>query len=168
MNLYYGIVYGTRMFFRDVQWWWNRLPSIDFVVNTGKIVLRGVICSLRTSEGTPAGRWDRTPTWLACQVFRYWHCASVIRFDDKREAGCLNCMCDFCPRLKVPRYFRTGFCRAGEGLYKWDGLCNVKIGEGRKKKIRVLCVREAGGGVVPVLKVLEDRMYYDWEAAEQR
>ncbi len=84
----------------------------------------------------------------------------MIRFDDKREAGCLSCLCDFCPRLKVPQYFRTGSCRAGEGLYKWDGLCNVKIGEGRKKKIRVLCVREAGGRVVPVLKVLEDRMYY--------
>ena len=35
----------------------------------------------------------------------------------------------------------------------------MKIGEGRKRKIRVLCVREAGGRVVPVLKVLEDRMY---------
>ena len=29
------------------------------------------------------------PRWLGCQVFRCWHCASVIRVDDQRKAGCL-------------------------------------------------------------------------------
>ena len=119
-------------------------------------------CTLRTSEGTPVRRsTDPTPRWIDYRVFRCWHCASVIRFEDKREAGCLNCLCDFCPRLKSRHYFRVGSCRPGQGLYKWDGPCNVKIGGGRIKKAH--CVREVGGQVVFIYGAHaddKDKIYY--------
>lgn len=116
---------------------------------------------IRTSDGRiPGGlREDQTPRWLICQVFRCWHCASVIRVDDKRKAGCLNCLCDFCPRLKRFHHFRVGTCQPGQGQYKWEGLCDVKIGKGQKKKIRGLCVREIGGQVVPTGRVREHTIF---------
>lgn len=74
--------------------------------------------TLRTGEETPVRiSRDRTPRWLLYRIFRCWHCASVIRFDDKWEAGCMNCLCDFCPRFMSNHYFRAGSCRPGQGLY---------------------------------------------------
>ena len=120
--------------------------------------------TLRTSEGTPVRRSkDPTPRWIQLRIFRCWHCASVIGFDDKREAGCLNCLCDFCPRLKCKHFFRVGSCRPSEGLYMWDGPCNVsnlKIGGRIKKTVKRPCVREVGGRVVVINGPLGDDIYY--------
>lgn len=113
--------------------------------------------TLRTSEGIPVIHPScPTPRWLTYQVCRCWHCGSIIRFDDKQKAGCLNCRCDFCPRIHVEHYFRADPCEQGQGLYKWDGLCDVKIGRGRKKTIRAFCVREVGGGIVPIYTMPEE------------
>ena len=114
--------------------------------------------TLRTSDGTPVRiSKDHTPRWLLCRVHRCWHCASLIRFGDKRKAGCLNCLCDFCPRFSEDHYFRSSFCRPDQGLYKWDGRCNAKI---CKKTVRTFCVREVGGRIVPVGVLSGKEVYY--------
>ena len=120
--------------------------------------------TLRTSSGAPMAKTrDPTPRWLYCQIIRCWHCACVIiRLDDKHEAGCLNCLCDFCPRLKSKHYFRAGACRPGQGLYMWDG---PDSGSRSKKMVRARTIREVGGQVVGVSRVCEDVIWYVGEAA---
>ena len=86
---------------------------------------------------------DLEPEWLQLRIIRCWHCACVVRFDDKREAGCLNCLCDFCPRLKSKQFFRIGSCLPGQGLYMWDGGRDVRI-DGKK---RSGCISSVSSGV---------------------
>lgn len=115
----------------------------------------------KTSEGIPLKKKsDTAPIWICRQVFRYWHCASVVRFDGKREAGCLNCLCDFCPRLMSKHLFRSGSCLTGQGLYMWDGLRDVRIGGSLgKKTARQHIVREVGGRIV-FIQLRDERVWY--------
>ena len=116
---------------------------------------------VRTTDGhIPGGlREDPIPRWIKCRVLRCWHCASVIRVDDEWKAGCLDCLCDFCPRLKTFHFFRVGTCQPGQGQYKWEGIFDVKIGKGQKKKSSTVCVREVGGQLVPVAHVREQTIF---------
>lgn len=116
---------------------------------------------VRTTNGRiPRGLQENPiPIWIQCQVLRCWHCASVIRVDDERKAGCLNCLCDFCPRLKTFHFFRVGTCKPGQGQYKWEGMFDVRIGKGQKKKSKGVCVREVGGQIVPIRRVCEEMIF---------
>lgn len=100
-----------------------------------------------------------SPRWNKIQIFRCWHCACVVRFNDKREAGCLNCLCDFCPRLKSKHYIRAGFCLPGQGLYVWDGQEDIKLDKSYGKE-RTHVVLESGGQIVLVPPFLDDRIWY--------
>lgn len=65
-------------------------------------------------DGSPRPRWTRF------QVLRCWHCAQCIPDNDVRTNGCLQCLCDFCPRFDDWHYFRAGPCEPGEGQYKYE------------------------------------------------
>lgn len=60
------------------------------------------------------------PRWAVFRVLRCWHCARCIAEDDLRKAGCLHCLCDFCPRFASNQYFRSGPCVPGGGQYRYD------------------------------------------------
>lgn len=144
MTLDYGIVCGTRLFFyryssQHRKYFFRR----DY--------------TLRSNKGAPVKlSRDPTPRWIQYRILRCWHCACVIRFDDKREAGCLNCLCDFCPRLKSKHYFRAGSCRPSQGLCMWDGPWNVR--SCNKKTVRLHAIHEVGGQIVRVKLTLGDRI----------
>ena len=121
-----------------------------------------------TSTGAPMKiERNRAPMWNRIRVYRCWHCACVVRFNDKREAGCLNCLCDFCPRLESKHYFRSGRCLPGQGLYMWDGEADIRIDESYAKK-PLYIVLELEGQIVRVRRFLDDRIWYVGEAARQR
>lgn len=66
------------------------------------------------------------PRWTKLQVLRCWHCARCIPDTDLSETGCLQCRCDFCPRLEDVHYFRAGPCGPGEGQYRYDFVRRYK------------------------------------------
>lgn len=64
--------------------------------------------------------------------------------DNARKAGCLNCLCDVCPRQITEHYYRVGpRRRTSQGLYIWDGLMPGKQGDGTVSMFRA--VREVDG-----------------------
>lgn len=68
------------------------------------------------------------PQWTCAQVLRCWHCGHLVSEGDLRETGCLQCLCDLCPRQECRHYFRTGPCAPGGGQYKYD-LCRPPHGK---------------------------------------
>lgn len=166
VELWYSLRHPT--IFRDMGVM-NSVPVDRFCIQHWKDYFTRVY-TIRTSKGTPVRiSRDPTPRWIQCRIFRCWHCASVSMFDEKREAGCLNCLCDFCPRLKSKHLIRADSCRPGQGLYMWDGLVNVKIGGSCiRKKVREHSIREVGGQVVRIKRFLGDEIYYFCVAARQR
>lgn len=67
------------------------------------------------------------PRWTCAQVLRCWHCGLLVPEADLRTRGCLQCLCDVCPRLIWMHYFRVGPCVPnGGGQYKYD-LCRKNV-----------------------------------------
>lgn len=95
--------------------------------------------------------WE--PVWLQVIVVRCMHCGRCVAESDTRLEGCLECLCDVCPRIADRQYVRTGprhtphpqpqkICQDRRGLYVIEvgsELFNPKI-EGRKL---ILCRKEA-------------------------
>lgn len=118
--------------------------------------------TFRTSKGTriPKPR-NRPPGLISLRAIRCWHCVWVIRFDDKREAGCLNCLFDFCPRLPSRQFFRIGPCLPGQGLFIWNGPGDVIKDEScDKKRTRLLVIHEVGGQIVPAQRLPGGEPFY--------
>lgn len=87
--------------------------------------------SLRTLEEKSSGPFLREPTtrprWTRFQVLRCWHCAQCIPDEDGRKTGCLQCLCDFCPRLVDFHHFRTGACEPEGGQYRYEFVRQYEI-----------------------------------------
>lgn len=91
------------------------------------------------------------PCWTRFLVLRCLHRAHVISADDIREAGCLNSMCNVCPRKATEHFYRVGPCRQDRGRYMWDyKRRSWKIGRMGFERSPLLYVREVGGRLLAI------------------
>lgn len=96
-----------------------------------------------------------SPRWTGAQVLRCWHCGHIVPEGDLREAGCLQCLCDICPRDVWVHYFRTGPCTPGGGQYKYD-LCRKDVWRPGVKHRMNRFVIEVGGEQSHVKRLKQD------------
>lgn len=100
-----------------------------------------------------------SPQWTGAQVLRCWHCGHIVPEGDLREAGCLQCLCDICPRDIWVHYFRTGPCKPGGGQYKYD-LCRKDVWRPGVKHRMNRFVIEVGGEQSHVKRLKQDLMSF--------
>lgn len=123
----------------------RRAPLGRFCYRHRKDFFEELNAPIKVNEGVKFAREPSYPCWTRVVLLRCWHCARIVAADDNaRKAGCLNCLCDVCPRQITEHYYRVGPRRPmSQGLYMWDGLMPEKQDDGTVSMFRA--VREVDG-----------------------